>query len=89
MGREHSSNLDDFPSDRSCLRHSTFARTHTAIARKMSENNLQLQDQLTLESLSRLDLVGNVIHELNNPLNFISASSIGLKEHGKRLKKIP
>ena len=54
---------------------------------KMSENNLQLQDQLTLESLSRLDLVGNVIHELNNPLNFISASSVGLKEHGKRLKK--
>ena len=31
--------------------------------------------------------MGNVIHELNNPLNFISASSIGLKEHGKKLRK--
>ena len=41
---------------------------------------------MTLESLSRLDLVGNVIHELNNPLNFVSASSNALSERPK-LKK--
>ena len=55
--------------------------------KRMSADNLQLQDQLTLESLSRLDLVGNVIHELNNPLNFVSSSRNGLNEHTKKLRK--
>lgn len=58
-----------------------------ASQKEMSQSNLQLQDQLTLESLSRLDLVGNVIHELNNPLNFVSASSAALSEHDRKLKK--
>lgn len=54
---------------------------------QMSMDNLNLQDQLTLESLSRLELVGSVMHELNNPLNFISTASRGLLSHGRRLSR--